>query len=111
MITRRLRAAIHELRCTQCRVTWKSWLQRLLGDHRGMTPKRPAPGLPEMRVGMGLDQALFLELLSMLVDEHIISVEKAVKRYLDRKKKFGREREVGHNWDAFDNNFPAERKS
>jgi hypothetical protein len=34
----RLRAALHELRCRECRVTWRSWLQRLLGDPRGMTP-------------------------------------------------------------------------
>lgn len=31
----RLRAAKHELRCLECRVTWRSWLQRLIGDSRG----------------------------------------------------------------------------
>ena len=31
-------AALHELRCDECRVTWRSWLQRLVGDPRGMTP-------------------------------------------------------------------------
>jgi hypothetical protein len=34
----RVRAAIHELRCWECRVTWTSWLQRLVGIERGMTP-------------------------------------------------------------------------
>jgi hypothetical protein len=36
----RHRAAIHELRCIECRVTWASWLLRLthLG---GMSPKTP----------------------------------------------------------------------
>lgn len=33
-----LRAAWHELNCRECRVTWKSWAQRLLGDRRGYTP-------------------------------------------------------------------------
>jgi hypothetical protein len=34
----RLEAAQHEIHCRECRVTWKSWLQRLIGDKRGMTP-------------------------------------------------------------------------
>ena len=37
-IRRRLGAGVHELRCTECRVTWKSWAQRLLGDRRGYRP-------------------------------------------------------------------------
>lgn len=36
--TLRYRAASHELRCSECRVTWISWLQRLVGDPRGMAP-------------------------------------------------------------------------
>jgi hypothetical protein len=38
---RSLRAARHELRCWECRVTWKSWLQRLLGISKGYTPAVP----------------------------------------------------------------------
>lgn len=34
----RLRAVVHELRCRECRVTWRSWLARLLGVG-GMAPK------------------------------------------------------------------------
>lgn len=34
----RLRAARHELRCAECRVTWKSWAQRLAGIGAGFTP-------------------------------------------------------------------------
>lgn len=33
-----LRAALHELRCWECRVTWTSWAQRLIGINRGYTP-------------------------------------------------------------------------
>jgi hypothetical protein len=35
----RLRAAVHEIRCRECRVTWASWWQRLVGDPRGMAPR------------------------------------------------------------------------
>lgn len=38
----RVRAAVHELDCIECRVTWHSWLQRLVGDRRGHSPK-PRP--------------------------------------------------------------------
>jgi len=34
----RIRAALHEIRCIECRVTWRSWLARLLGVG-GMEPK------------------------------------------------------------------------
>lgn len=34
-----VRAALHELRCWECRVTWTSWAQRLVGLKRGYTPK------------------------------------------------------------------------
>jgi len=34
----RFRAAIHEIACGECRVTWLSWLQRLAGIQRGFTP-------------------------------------------------------------------------
>lgn len=34
----RLKAALHELRCWECRVTWTSWTQRLIGIKRGHTP-------------------------------------------------------------------------
>lgn len=34
----RARAAVHELRCRECRVTWRSWALRLTGGKRGMTP-------------------------------------------------------------------------
>lgn len=34
----RMKAALHEIRCTECRVTWRSWLQRILGMQRGYTP-------------------------------------------------------------------------
>jgi hypothetical protein len=34
------RVAWHELRCAQCRVSWKSWLRRVIGDPRGMDPRR-----------------------------------------------------------------------
>ena len=37
----RLRAARHELRCWECRVTWTSWAQRLAGMKRGYTPRLP----------------------------------------------------------------------
>lgn len=33
-----LRAALHELRCAECRVTWKSWAQRLVGIKAGYSP-------------------------------------------------------------------------
>lgn len=34
-----IQAAYHELRCVECRVTWKSWLQRLTGNKKGFSPK------------------------------------------------------------------------
>jgi len=34
----RRKAAWHELRCLECRVTWTSWWQRLTGDGRGYAP-------------------------------------------------------------------------
>lgn len=34
----RVRAAGHELRCRECRVTWKSWAGRLVGDRRAYRP-------------------------------------------------------------------------
>lgn len=34
-----LKAAAHELRCWECRVTWTSWAQRLVGLKRGYSPK------------------------------------------------------------------------
>lgn len=34
----RIRAARHEVRCSECRVTWKSWLQRILNIKAGFTP-------------------------------------------------------------------------
>lgn len=37
--------------------------------------------LPEVENGMRLDRALFLELLHILVEEKILTEEKAVKRY------------------------------
>lgn len=36
----RLRAAKHELSCTECRASWKSCRRRVLGDHRGFEPLR-----------------------------------------------------------------------
>jgi hypothetical protein len=33
-------ALVHELRCAECRVSWKSWFRRLIKDPRGMNPKR-----------------------------------------------------------------------
>lgn len=33
-----LRAAKHEIRCAECRVTWRSWLQRLFAVKAGFTP-------------------------------------------------------------------------
>jgi hypothetical protein len=38
MKTARHRAAVHELRCAECRVTWTSWAARLL-HLGGMSPK------------------------------------------------------------------------
>lgn len=40
----RVQAALHETRCRQCRVTWRSWLARLLGVG-GMSPKPPKKSL------------------------------------------------------------------
>ena len=34
----RVKAAIHEISCKECRVTWYSWLLRLTGIG-GMSPK------------------------------------------------------------------------
>lgn len=34
-----VRASLHELRCRECRVTWGSWLERLVGLKRGCSPK------------------------------------------------------------------------
>jgi hypothetical protein len=39
----RLRAAVHETRCLECRVTWTSWWRRLVGDPRGMAPRPAGP--------------------------------------------------------------------
>lgn len=36
---RTLKCAAHELKCAECRVTWRSWLQRLIGLPAGMSPK------------------------------------------------------------------------
>lgn len=35
----RTKAAWHELSCWECRVSWGSWIQRLLGLKAGYTPK------------------------------------------------------------------------
>lgn len=35
----RLKAAAHETQCHECRVTWTSWAQRLLGISRGYSPR------------------------------------------------------------------------
>jgi hypothetical protein len=35
----RLKAAWHELSCWECRVTWTSWAQRLMGVKRGYSPR------------------------------------------------------------------------
>jgi hypothetical protein len=32
------RALLHELACAGCRVSWRSWRRRLLGDARGYSP-------------------------------------------------------------------------
>jgi hypothetical protein len=39
-LSRRLRAACHELRCQECRVTWLSWWLRIIGsaDPRAYAP-------------------------------------------------------------------------
>lgn len=34
----RLRAAVHELRCAECRVTWRSWFLRLFNRDSGFAP-------------------------------------------------------------------------
>lgn len=34
-----LRAAWHELSCRECRVTWRSWLARLVGLRNGYRPR------------------------------------------------------------------------
>jgi hypothetical protein len=39
----RLKAALHEMRCWECRVTWRSWAQRIIGMKRGFTPKLSKP--------------------------------------------------------------------
>lgn len=39
MLLTRLNAARHELACIECRVTWSSWAQRLIGLRRGHTPR------------------------------------------------------------------------
>ena len=39
----RAKAAIHEIRCQECRVTWMSWAQRIVGIPAGMTPKTARP--------------------------------------------------------------------
>lgn len=33
-----VRAAVHEVRCAECRVTWKSWVQRIFGIKAGFAP-------------------------------------------------------------------------
>lgn len=33
-----VKAARHELRCAECRVTWSSWLLRIFGCESGFTP-------------------------------------------------------------------------
>jgi len=40
-ILTRLQAARHETRCAECRVTWRSWVQRILGMQRGFSPESP----------------------------------------------------------------------
>lgn len=36
-----IEAAIHETQCEECRVTWRSWLQRIVGIKAGFSPKLP----------------------------------------------------------------------
>jgi hypothetical protein len=47
----RVRAAIHELRCWECRVTWRSWIRRLIGDSRGYAPLGACTCAEPLRVG------------------------------------------------------------
>lgn len=55
----RLKAAWHELRCRECRVTWRSWWQRLRGDPQGFDPFGLALRLDsEMVVLNAVDEAL-----------------------------------------------------
>lgn len=37
------RAWRHEMTCWECRVTWKSWVQRNLGIQAGHSPHGPRP--------------------------------------------------------------------
>jgi hypothetical protein len=46
----RLRAARHELRCWECRVTWRSLFQRLAGIKAGYTPTASPRLIEEMAV-------------------------------------------------------------
>lgn len=38
MKTARYRAAYHEARCPECRVTWRSWVLRLFNVKAGFAP-------------------------------------------------------------------------
>ena len=44
----RIKAAVHELSCWECRVTWLSWFQRLAGSTSGYSPKL-SPRLERLR--------------------------------------------------------------
>lgn len=61
--------------------------------------------LPDIRAGMSLDQAMLIELLSILVGEGIITEAKAVDRYLDRKQQFSTRTGAFGNWDIYDDNL------
>lgn len=44
--------------------------------------------LPEMTPGMQVDQAMYLELLNILVDQKILTKDQAISRYNIRLKEY-----------------------
>lgn len=48
-----MRSRLHELRCIECRVTWKSWVQRCLHMPAGHTPIPSRRQVERVKVRIG----------------------------------------------------------
>lgn len=52
-----LKAAMHEVRCGECRVTWRSWWRRLNNDSRGFDPMGDVPLVKSLRTDVAILRA------------------------------------------------------
>lgn len=68
----RLRAARHEVRCGECRVTWKSWAQRLLGFRAGYSPGTHLPTDAELDKleAAGCDDRMIQRIVDQRFEQH-----------------------------------------